>query len=126
MHKELARKINEQTITQEELEKFQEHIVEMILRTLPSTIEYLVKQSASMKQLSDKFFENNKDLANHKDLLSQVIEQTEAENPGLDYESLLSEAAKRARSRLGSLRETQKQPERKVNLEDLDRSLGEL
>lgn len=126
MFKELAQKINEQTLTEQDLEKFQQHIVEMTLRTLPKTIEYLLKQSASIKQLSEDFFTRNKDLQNHKDLVGQVLEQTEAENPGMAYDKLLEKVEQRTRSKLGTLKTIQRQPERRAKAVDLDKALGDL
>lgn len=126
MLKELAQKINDQTITEQDLEKFQQHIVEMTLRTLPNTIEYLLKQTASIQQLSEDFFKRHKELQGHKDLVSQMLEQTEAENPGLDYERLLDKVADRAKSRLGTLKTIKEQPERRADASDMDKALGEI
>jgi len=126
MLKELAQKINDQTITDQDLEKFQQHIVEMTLRTLPNTIEYLLKQTASVQQLSEDFFKRHKELQEHKDLVGQVLERTEAENPGLDYERLLDKVAVKAKSRLGSLKTIEKQPEKRARAIDMDKALGDL
>jgi hypothetical protein len=98
----------------------------MTLRTLPKTIEYLLKQSASIKQLSEDFFTRNKDLQNHKDLVGQVLEQTEAENPGMAYDKLLEKVEQRTRSKLGTLKTIQRQPERRAKAVDLDKALGDL
>ena len=126
MLKELAQKINDQDVTEQDLEKFQQHIVEMTLRTLPNTIEYLLRQTASIKKLSEDFFAKHKDLAAHKELVGQVLEQTEAENPGLSYDKLLEKVSTRSRTRIGTLKTIQRQPERRAKAVDLDKALGEL
>lgn len=78
--------------------------VEEALKALPHVITSLAQQAAYLKKLSDDFYDSNKDLANHKDVVAKVIENIEANNPGMEYEKVLSIAAPRARQTL-SLRD---------------------
>ena len=71
--------------------------VEESLKAIPQVITHLANQTAYLKQLSDDFYSNNKDLVEHKKLVAQVIEKIEAENPGKSYKEILSLAAPRAK-----------------------------
>lgn len=80
--------------------------VEESLKVLPSVLNHLVYQSAYLKSLSDKFYKDNKDLANNKQIMAKAIESVEGKNPGLSYEEILKEAAKEARSTIAKMKET--------------------
>lgn len=74
--------------------------VEESLKALPHVMTHLAKQIDYLKKLSVKFYQDNKDLANHRPFVAQVIEQVESENSGKPYEEILDMAARRAREAL--------------------------
>lgn len=120
---DLITKLNANEVTVEDLEKFKQQTIEQTLRAIPKVIEYLMKQTATMQKMSTDFFNRNAKFAEHKDLIAKLIEQTEAENPGLGYDKLLNKVEAKAHKRLqtlGNIRDT------KQTVKELDKSLGEL
>lgn len=77
--------------------------VEESLKALPHVMTHLAKQIDYLKKLSVKFYQDNKDLANHRPFVAQVIEQVESENSGKPYEEILDMAARRAREALSKM-----------------------
>jgi len=77
--------------------------VEEALKALPAVMSHLSQQAAYLRELSDEFYKNNPELANHKPLVSQIIERTEAANPGMAYKDVLSKASSEAKLHLGQL-----------------------
>lgn len=97
--------IRQGTITYEEFNKLVEELislsVERSLQSLPSVVDYMVRQTTYLKQLSESFYKENEDLASHRDQVTRVIERLESENPGKSYEDLLEMAATRTRDIIG-------------------------
>lgn len=98
--------------------------VEESLKTLPSVLNHLVKQTAYLKDLSDAFYKDHQDLAQHKRLTAAVIEKIEAANPGMKYAEILKKAAPEARRRISLLKDI-KDSDRK-SVAHYDGKLGEL
>lgn len=71
--------------------------VEESLKALPSVMTHLSSQATYLKDLSSKFYKNNKDLNQHRPLITQIMMKVEGENPGMTYEKVIEESAKRAR-----------------------------
>lgn len=74
--------------------------VQEALRMLPHTVDRLMKQAMSLQKLSVEFYQNNPDLAEHRELVSKMIERIEAENPGVDPRKITEQAAPKVRSLL--------------------------
>ena len=74
--------------------------VEESLKQLPHVITGLVNHASYLKALSEEFYKNNPDLARDKVMVSKVIEQVEAKNPGMKIENILTLAAPKAREAL--------------------------
>lgn len=74
--------------------------IEEMLRILPGVIQNLVKHTIMLRDLTDRFYTENKDLADHKDIVARVIEGLELKAPGIDLEQLLKEAAPLARRQI--------------------------
>jgi len=79
--------------------------VEESLRSLPSVMVHLSSQAAYLKSLSDKFYADNKDLSEHRGIVTKVIEKMEAMNPGETYEEVLKLAAEEARKIVSNIPE---------------------
>lgn len=104
--------------------RFVKLCVEESLKTLPTVLDHLAKQATYLKGLSDTFYKDNKDLAEHKRLVAAVIEVTEANNPGLKYSEILKKVAPEARRRVSLLKETKDDARKPIS--DYDSKLGEL
>lgn len=132
--KELVEKIKDGTIDAGDLDKvfYQAHLVtvEHALRILPNAVDYLMKQTMTLKKLSQEFYDKNPDLVKEKGLVAQLVEKVEADNPGLGYDKVLDQVEKLARTRMGELRNLRRVPhgkqKGKLSLADLDTRLGEL
>lgn len=72
------------------LEKVVQKAVEDTLRVLPSIINSLIVQVASMKEISIKFYEDHKEFKDHKEIVTKVIEDLEVSNPGMEFQKLLN------------------------------------
>lgn len=77
--------------------------VEESLKALPHVMMHLSAQAIYLKELSSKFYIDNKDLASNKTLVAKFIEQAEAENPGKSYEDILKIVAVKTREVLSKL-----------------------
>lgn len=71
--------------------------VEEMLRILPGVIHNLVRRTVQLRDLTDKFYSDNKDLVDHKEIVARVIEGLELKSPQIDLEALLKAAAPLAR-----------------------------
>lgn len=71
--------------------------VEEMLRILPGVIQSLVRRTVMLRDITDKFYADNKDLVDYKDVVARVIEVLEIKSPQMDLEQLLKEAAPAAR-----------------------------
>jgi len=126
MYKELAKKINNKDVTSEDLEQMHQRIIEHALKALPGAVDYLMKQSHTLKKTSEEFYEKNPRLTKHRQMVAQLVEQTEAKNPGRSYREILSEVETEAKRRLDDLELADKTAGRKLNVRDLDERLGNL
>ena len=90
------------------LSKVANYCIEESLKNLPHVITSLTNQAAYLKSLSEEFYERNKDLAAHKDLVAKTIERVEANNPGMDFKEVLSIAAPRIRQTLSMIGQDKK------------------
>lgn len=79
---------------------------EEALQALPVVIGTLISQTGTLKQLAMQFYENNKDLSEHKEIVAKLIEEEEAKNPGVKFDKILESVAPKARSIVNTLRTT--------------------
>lgn len=70
---------------------------EQALRSLPNVVQSLITQVSSIKEAKDKFYAENKDLANNRELVAKTMQKLEAENPGLTLEAMLQKLAPEVR-----------------------------
>jgi hypothetical protein len=132
--KELVEKIKDGTIEAGDLDRifFRAHrvTVEHALRILPGSLDYIMKQAMTLKNLSKEFYDRNSDLVNEKGLVAQLVEKVESDNPGLPYDKVLDQVEKIAKRRMGDLKDLKKHTKGvkkgKFDLDDLDTRLGEL
>jgi hypothetical protein len=110
--------------------------IEHTMKILPDTIDYLIKQTMLLRNLSEEFYKNNSDLVNEKGLVKQLLEKVEADNPGMPYDKILDQVSNVARTRLKDLEHANRDSKGKLDIRDLDfklqktetprRGLGEL
>lgn len=101
--------------------------VQEALKSLPLVVDNITKQAAVLRTSSEKFYADNPSLRDHKKLVAQVLEQVEAENPGISYKTLLEKTKPRVYQALQSSATATKSvnPE-KLKLFDLDHSINKL
>jgi hypothetical protein len=87
------------------LNRFIKLAVEEALRALPSVITHLTSNAAYIKQLSEQFYKENPDLSKHKNIVAQVAEKIEADNPGATFPEVLKKAAVKSRSTIKTFNE---------------------
>jgi hypothetical protein len=98
--------------------------VEESLKALPSVITHLANHADYMKNLSNKFYNENKDLNNYRRLVSNIIQHVEANNPGRSYEDVLEEAKEKSRKVISMLKlKEDKDPRDLANFDSILRNL---
>ena len=137
---ELVEKIKDGSIEAGDLDRVfyraERAAIEHTMRLLPDTIDYLIKQTMLLRNLSEEFYKNNSDLVNEKGLVKQLLEKVEADNPGMPYDKILDQVSHVARTRLKDLEQAKRDSKGKLDIRDLDfklqktetpkRGLGEL
>lgn len=129
----------ESVITREEYEKvdvlnydqfctYLRHLVKLCveesLKSLPNVMSHISAQAAYLKDMSNKFYKDNKDLMPYKRLVAETIEKLEAENPGLSYEDILKKAAVQAKQTISKIDSIKS--EKPSELKQFDSKLKEL
>jgi len=78
---------------------------EGVLRSIPDIVKANVATVISLRESSEKFYKDNKDLVPFKKVVSAVFEEFAAENPGKKFSEILDDVGKEARKRLELYRE---------------------
>jgi len=73
---------------------------EGVLRALPDIVKHNLSIITALKESSDKFYADNKDLVPFKRVVAAVFEEIAAKNPDKKYDELMSQVAPEARKRL--------------------------
>ena len=98
--------------------------VEEALKALPFVLTHLSNQAVYLKEMSDKFYVDNKDLAKHRKIMAQEIEKAEGKNPGKKYEEVVEIAAIEARKIVANMGKVTDFNPKKI--ERFDSHLGKL
>jgi hypothetical protein len=126
---EFIRRFKDGSISEEDFSSLIESIikraVEESLRILPSVIDHLTQQVRMLQAMSEEFYKEHPGLCAHKELVAKVIEQIEAENPGLSYKDVLAKAALVASNRISQM-PTLSSNSKMPNVKKLDSALGDL
>jgi hypothetical protein len=85
---------------EEFLERFLKTCVEETLKALPGSINHLIKSATTMQALSKKFYDDNPDLVERKEVVAKIMEKVEGEHPEMGLKSILNETGLRARQSL--------------------------
>lgn len=94
--------------------------VEEALKVLPFAVNSLIDQLTSAKTLSVKFYEDNKELQEHKKLVASCIEELESRNPGRPLENILIDVLPMVKERLGKINTIKPPTTNRPNIKDID------
>ena len=98
---------------------------ETVLRSLPKDISDTVEMAITLKELSEKFYEDNEDLRPFKKVVKAVVDDVASEHPKWNHEKMLEESGTEARKRLELYREVNKQKPDKKKSPNLPRKKGQ-
>ena len=74
---------------------------EQVLRSIPQVVMSQVQQQTYFKRIADKFYDDNKDLINVKQVVRACAQQVQKDNPEWEIEKVFTETAKKTRETLG-------------------------
>ena len=125
--KEEYKLINELTYEQicDYIMKIVKLSVEESLKVLPAVVNHVANQVTYINQVSDQFYKDHPNLAKNKQMVAQMIEKAESDNPGQAYGKLLENIAPKAKLKLAELSNIGT-VKGSMELDDLDNSLGKL
>ncbi len=89
-------------VTPEEREEIINAAVEKTILMIPEVIGRVIQEKVAIGKLSKKFYDDNKDFYDHKDLVASIISVKEAENPGKPYDQILDLAVPEIRKQIKS------------------------
>ncbi len=78
--------------------------VEKAILALPDIMGNLIMSHIQSIKLNKAFYDKFPDFKNDKELVVAVIEKLENDNPGVDYQKLLDQAAPLIREQLGKIK----------------------
>ena len=93
---------------------------------MPGVVGHLVRSTATMQDLSKNFYEDNKDLVDHKDSVSKIMEQVEHSHPGMKLADILKETGSKTREMLKKKGAFNLNPTTRPAVVDMDKGFGEL
>lgn len=73
---------------------------EGVLRSIPDIVKRNLVAQVNLQKASDKFYEDNSDLAPFKKVVATVFEEYASANPGKNYNDILKDVGPEARRRL--------------------------
>jgi hypothetical protein len=79
-------------ISEEEREGIIAEAIERLLIVLPEVVGNLMQANVTYSKLSKKFYLENPDLVDHKDIVREMVNKVEGENPLLPHDQVLSKA----------------------------------
>ena len=88
-------------ILHEVIAKVQLRTTEQVLRSIPQVVMSQVNQQTYFKRMADKFYEDNSDLVNVRQVVKACTQQVQQANPEWEIEKVLKEAAVKTRETLG-------------------------
>ena len=76
-------------------------ITERILVRMPEVIGNLIQEHAVLLKLNKAFQGEHPEFKAHLDIVRGVVEQTEMQNPSLDYKEILAQSVPKIREAIG-------------------------
>jgi len=81
--------------------KVRQTTAEQVLRSIPQVVMSQVNQQTYFKRIADRFYEDNPDLVNVRQVVKACTQQIQQTNPEWEVEKVLKEAALKVRDTLG-------------------------
>jgi len=76
-------------ITEDEKAEIIDKAVEKALLMLPEVVGNMMAQHVLLTKLNSKFYSDNPEFKDHKQIVASVVEMVDGKNPGVPYEELL-------------------------------------
>ena len=87
-------------ITEEEKQEIINKAVERTLLIIPEVVGNMMANHATMNKINTKFYGDNPEFKDHRNIVASVVEMEESKNPGNDYEKLLTDSIEEIRRRI--------------------------
>lgn len=87
-------------MTPEERESVINEAVERALKLLPQTMSNLIQEHQDTMKLNQQFYKDHPEFKKHTDIVQNVIEHVDGQNPFLDYKELIRKAVPEIRQRI--------------------------
>lgn len=91
-------------LTEEDEQAIVNLAVEKALLLLPETVGHLIANHVALSKMNTQFYKDHPEFKDSKDVVAQVVEMMEGENPLDDYETLLKKSVPKIRERLLTLK----------------------
>lgn len=78
--------------------------VEKALLLLPEVVGNLITNHVALSRMNSKFYTDNPEFKDKKDVVTAVVEMVEGENTFDNYENILKKAVPRIRERINTLK----------------------
>lgn len=89
-------------ITEEEKAEIIDKTVEKALLMLPEVVGNMMAQHVLLTKLNSKFYADNSEFKDHKQIVASVVEMVDGSNPGVPYEELLKMAIPEIKHRIST------------------------
>jgi len=83
------------------IKRVQQQTTEQVLLSIPQVVMSQVNQQSHFKRMADKFYDDNKDLVNVKQVVRACAQQIQLANPEWEVEKVFAETATKTRETLG-------------------------
>lgn len=88
-------------LTNKQEDKIVQKVIEQILNKMPEVIGNLMSQHATMNKIQKDFFKNNTHFKEHKEIVAQVVKETEGGDITLGYHEIMDKAIPEINRRIG-------------------------
>lgn len=97
---------------------------EDMMKSIPSVIQKTTNRQIALRDKVRDFYEENRDLAKHRDFVGFVANEIESDNPDKDLDWVFQETSKEARKRLGLKKQAQDTETRRRRSSDQKPAFG--
>jgi len=91
-------------IVNEILSRLYYKAIESTLRSLPELISRLTEQATALNAVTTKFFADNVEFNNYKELVIATVTEVEEQNPGLSYSDVLKKATVSIKTKIEAIK----------------------
>lgn len=90
-------------LSNEERESIINAAVEKTMLSIPGVIGNLLQEKVAMRKLAEKFYTENPDFKENKNIVGAIIQQIETENPADTYSEILKKATPKIKNAIISV-----------------------